>query len=500
MEQAPPGAEKIEFTLNHLTIDGATVYKPEDLAPLYKELIGRKIALTAVYDLANKLTAKYRNDGYILSQIIVPPQTIDGGTLKLQAVEGYIDQVTIKSERTRDTEYFTAYGAAIRAAKPLNEKTLERYMLLINDIPGVTAKSVLSPSRSNAGASELTIAVEHKNVDASVQADNRGSRFMGPGQANASARLNDVLGYGEGLTVQGANSLGTMKYGSAAMSLPLGHNGTALNLSGAVTATTPGYTLAIFDIKGLSHAYSIGLTHAFARSRSQNFSATLKLDYLDSSRSDNLGGPPIVDKLRVLRAGGFYQASDRFAGANTVSAEISKGIGNLGASSKGDPNMSRADGDPQFFKATAEITRTQALTEKLDGYLAVTGQYSASPLLASEEFGVGGANYGSAYDNSEITGKNGIAARLELRASNPIWSRLQQIQPYVFYDIGKIWAPQAAAASDKINSLASTGLGLRAVFDDTFSGAAEWAQPLTRNTSSRNDKASRVFGSIAAKF
>ena len=499
-EEAPPGADKIRFVLKAVQIEDMTVYKEVDVAPLYRKLLGTKISLVQVYGLANELTAKYRNDGYILTQAIVPPQTIKGGRIKLRVIEGFIDQVHIQSKKTGDEKLYAPYGDLIKESQPLNEKVLEKYMLLINDLPGVTAKSVLSPSPKTQGASDLIIEIEHKLYDASVETDNRGTLYIGPQQFNASTRLNNALGQNEGITLQGASAPGDMNSGTVSISHPIGYQGTTLNLSGAVTSTNPGYTLAQFDIKGVTHEYIAGVTRPFIRSRNENFSGTFKFDFFDTTRSDNLGGPMIEDRMRILRMSLLYQNADRFEGVNTLTTEISKGIDIFNTKPEGSPNMTRDGGNPLFFKQTFEATRVQRLTDIFDLYTAATGQKSPDNLLTSEAFGVGGASYGSAYDSSEITGNNGIAGRVELRANNPVHLPFQKFQPYGFYDIGKVWDPENTDPKSRIVSIASAGMGLRATLNDTISGSLEFAAPLTKDIEAGHSMQPRLFSSLTAKF
>ena len=500
LQQAPPGAEKINFVLTSLQIEGMTVYKQAEVAPLYQKMIGQKISLVDIYDLVNQLTTKYRNDGYILTQVIVPPQKIKDGRVTLRAVEGYIDEIRIQNKTTSTApSYYAVYGDLIREVRPMNEKVLEKYMLLLNDLPGITATSVLSPSPSAPGASDLTIVIEHKPYDASVETDNRGSLYIGPEQYNGTMRLNNIFGHDEGITVQVAVAPDNMYANIFGLTYPLGHMGTMLNLNASITRTHPGSTLAQFDIRGMTHDYYISVTHPFIRSRSENLSGTFKLEYFNTYRTDNLGGDPVADRLRIERFGFQYQNADRFHGMNTLSTEFSNGIDALNASQPGDANMSQAEGDPQFFKATFEATRAQRLSEVYELYAAITGQKSANKLLSSELFGVGGAGYGSAYDSSEITGKDGIAGRMELRA-NPTIELIQRLQPYAFYDIGKVWDPQNTAAANRIMSIASAGIGLRAVINDDISGSLEAAKPLTRPLASNNSSDWRLFYMLTAKF
>src|SRR3954469_8398640 len=75
--EAPPGAAETPLLIRQIRIVGATVYTPAQLAKLYADLIGKKVTLQAVYDVAQRITAKYGGDGYVLSRAIVPVQELD---------------------------------------------------------------------------------------------------------------------------------------------------------------------------------------------------------------------------------------------------------------------------------------------------------------------------------------------------------------------------------------------------------------------------------------
>ena len=83
------------WCVRQIRIDGATVYTSAQLAELYADLIGHKITLQAVYDVAGRITAKYGADGYVLSRAIVPLQELDpnGAVVRIQVLEGYVETV-----------------------------------------------------------------------------------------------------------------------------------------------------------------------------------------------------------------------------------------------------------------------------------------------------------------------------------------------------------------------------------------------------------------------
>src|SRR3546814_17175573 len=73
-----------------------------------------------------------------LYTIVVPQQNLSDGVLTLRVVEGYIDDVVITGDvKGRGLDLVRRYAARLAAEKPLRRPTLERYLSLIRDIPGL---------------------------------------------------------------------------------------------------------------------------------------------------------------------------------------------------------------------------------------------------------------------------------------------------------------------------------------------------------------------------
>jgi hypothetical protein len=50
--EAPPGAAQTMLTIRRVQIVGATVYSDEQFAPLYRDVLNRRVTLEVVYDIA----------------------------------------------------------------------------------------------------------------------------------------------------------------------------------------------------------------------------------------------------------------------------------------------------------------------------------------------------------------------------------------------------------------------------------------------------------------
>ena len=401
----PSKMEEIKFVLKDIVIEGSTVYERDDFLPIYKEDLDQEITLARIYKIAAALTAKYRNEGYLLTKALVPGQRIRDGVVKIEVKEGFVDGIQIEgaieddSAAQRSRKRLQVYSDKILLSRPLRAKVLERYLLLINDLPGLKVQSVLTPSETTPGAAKLTLITEHKKLDGFASLDNRGSRFNGPIQATIAANLNSILGLHEktgfGFTTTSPTS--ELIYFNGYHEHPLGSEGTRLTLSGSLSFTEPGDTLKSLNVEGESSTISATLSHPFIRSRGKNLSARFGFTRRNSE-TDILGSLSSRDRLRIFNLGVSYDFIDRYRGVNLVDVEFSQGADIFNATESGSANLSRNLGRSDFSKLVLNLQRLHNFGAGWSFLAEATGQYSFNSLLASEEFGFGGARFGRGYD------------------------------------------------------------------------------------------------------
>lgn len=507
IQDAPAGSEKITFKLDNLSLEGVSVYSPHELKSVYADKIGQTITLADLYGIAADLTRKYRNDGYILTQIVVPPQTIEGGTAKLLVVEGYVNDVHVQGP-SKGLGLIQNYASKIKIPKgATNVADLERWMLLINDLPGVNARGVLSPSTTQTGAADMTVIVERDDFDGLLGVDNYGSRYLGKTQMTAAASVNSLLGLNEKITGQivttpmnGFNP--ELAYVGLNYLQPVFNYGTTFELFGSKTLTSPGFDLKQFDVDGRSDLLGVTVRHPFIRSRALNLTGRATFDYRNVD-SDNDLEATRKDRIRALRVGGRVEAVDTLLGIgyNIADLEVSHGVDVFGASQENTPNLSRLEAEPDFYKLNAELQRLQRLYGSLNLLVGVTGQVSNNALYSSEEFGVGGISYGRGYDPSEIIGDNGVAGKVELQWTEPYeLSFLESYQLFGFYDVGRVWNKDATTSSQKIDSIASTGFGVRMDLPMQINAGALLAFPLTRTPQTEDENEARLLFTLSKRF
>lgn len=499
----PPGAADIRFVLKGIKLFGNTVYRDEDLLPLWGRFLDKEVSLTDIFSVAVALTVKYRNDGYILSRALVPPQEIVDGVVEIEVIEGFIDNVIIEGEPTGPIAQFKEKAEKIKASRPLRANVLERYMLLVNDMPGVSGQSILRPSPTEPGASELIIVLEESKVTGSVLVNNRGTRYVGPYQGVATLTLDNVFGRYESTEIRAVGTQDTEELRFLALTHTelLSTEGTTVSLTGSFARTEPGSTLKSSRVKGTSTSFGAFVSYPAIRTRSLNLSLVGALQYRNS-RTKVLGVEDSHDRLRMASIGGTLDFVDGLRGINLIGLQATQGLNILGARKGGSANLTRSDGRSDFTKFTANISREQPLASGVSLFAAASGQYALSQLLASEEYGFGGGSFGRGYDPFEISGDHGASFKLEIQYGAASETELvESYQLFASWDLGTVW--RIDKDRDPRDSAASVAIGARANLAFDMSGSVTMAYPLTRPpTTDRDDlnRQVRLFFQLTKRF
>jgi hemolysin activation/secretion protein len=495
--QPPAGAEAVGFRLDRVELEGLTLTPTAGFQDLLRIEPGRETTLAGLYALADRLTARLRGDGYLLARVVVPPQSIENGVARLRVIEGYIADVTLTGVESGQDTLIRAYADRIRTARPLTGAVLERYMLLINDLPGVFATATLSPAQAEVGAADLQIQVKQRKWHAGLSADNRGGSSLGEYRLIGDAAVADLLRAGQNSAVKLVLSpSGELAYLALQHEEAVGREGGRFGISMTSARARPEEQSFIpLELETRSHALQFTYTHPLLRSRSRNLSLRAGL-YLHNGEESVFGVRDRQDKLRSLRLGVTWDVRDAWRGSNLFDLEWSRGLGGLGASDNGDPMLTRAEGRVDYSKLNLFAARVQDFSGDWSLLTALSGQYAQDNLLASELFGFGGEPFGRGYDPSELVGDHGLGFKLELRRDGRLpWAGEQPLRLYGFYDAGKVW--QRAGGSD---SAASAGIGARVSLNRETTLTLELAKPLTHAVAAEGNKSMRGYVGVSSRF
>lgn len=493
--QVTPTGDKFSLVLSAVIIEGATAFTPADLAPLYRKYLASRVTEVEVQEIARAITQVYRDAGYVFSQADVPAQDVLAGVLKIRVTEGHVAQVDYGGVGG-DGGIVATYLAPVLTEKPVRLETIERAMLLINDLPGISVADASVGDGADPAEKTLKLVLEETAVNADLYVDNRGTPSSGRLQTWAAASANGLLSTGDRLqiglfTIPDAPR--ELVYGQVKWSQPIGGWGAVGELTLSGSKVDAGDSLAANDTESDSRRIQMSLRQPLLRTRQDSLWAVGELDLYDVNE-DTFGTTNYEDRNRTARLGLEYYRSKLLNGDFYVKAVYARGLDILGASNPGNGQLSRSDGKATFDKVTLEVRRLQNLWGGFGLYAQAKGQWANQPLLTASEFSLGGSQYGRAYDYGELVGDRGAAAAVEFRytGKKPAdW--IESYDLYAFYDAGFVWNEGVGR-----QALTSAGLGLRSTFAKGFYADIQVAKPLNHEVSTEADKDLRILFAVGA--
>ncbi|HKP33661.1 MAG TPA: POTRA domain-containing protein, partial [Sphingomicrobium sp.] len=140
-ERRDQRASERRFTLGAVTIDGATVFTQEQLSRYFEPYLATEVDQGKLVRVADAITARYRQTGYLLSYAMVPSQSVESGMVRMSVIEGRIGDVSVEGAGTAKSA-IEAIAKPLTKDGPVRTGELERTIGLIRDFPGVSVTDV----------------------------------------------------------------------------------------------------------------------------------------------------------------------------------------------------------------------------------------------------------------------------------------------------------------------------------------------------------------------
>ncbi|AVX87409.1 MULTISPECIES: ShlB/FhaC/HecB family hemolysin secretion/activation protein [Pseudomonas] len=475
---AQPLLMETRINLKTVQIEGGTIYPLNELAEVYKPLIGHQTSLADLIEATRNITRRYQQDGYLLSYAFLPQQRFDDGVARVVLVEGYVRDVQVQGDVGRVKGLLDELAAKIQAERPLTRKTFERYTTLITRIPGVTIQAQVPPPGTTDGATTLVAQASRKPITSTLSTteDNRNGT-----QALLGVSSNSQTAMGEQLTLSGLFPPGDDHeyYYRLDYNQFLNSEGTQLSLFASRYRADPGTNVLTsdgFELKPHKEddRYSIGVSHPFIAAANELLNAGARLYAVDSTNRYKVVGYPLsIEERTDVRALAFesdWRKSDARQ-LRIVSGGLYQGLDSMGAHSN-NPAL-----DLNFLRLRLSGVQSDKFFDNWQGVLSAALYWSDDTLPDSERAVFGGQNFGRGYPDDQASGDKGWGAAYEVNYSfnrDGNWVRI--LQPYVVLDRSKTWFNKLAVQS---NDLSSAAVGLRFGDAKYYNIALEAAKPMS---------------------
>jgi hemolysin activation/secretion protein len=441
-----------------------------------------------LFQVRSEITKYYVDRGYITSGAFIPQQKIKDGVVTIQVIEGTLEEIKVIGTRRLNSGYVRS-RLEIATRKPLNRERLLEALQVLQLNPLIQNLSAELAAGTRPGVSTLEVTVrEAKTFNAQLSIDNGRSPSVGSFRRQVQLSEANLLGWGDSLSVGYTNTDGSNGL-DFNYTVPINpRNGTFAFSYGTSDNTVIERPFNTLDIQSYSKYYEATLRQPIIQTPNRELSVGVALTRRESQASLLNGEVPFtvggadengrtsVTALRFIQEWTQRDSQQVFA----ARSQFSIGLDALNSTTNADSPDSR------FYAWRGQAQWVRLLAP--DTLLLVRGdlQFADRPLVALEQFGLGGQQSVRGYRQDALLTDNGFFASAEVRI--PIWRRRQSqsvLQVVPFVDVGTAWNKGGTPTPDT-STLVSTGLGLRLQLGNRLNAQIDWGIPLVSIDSRKN--------------
>lgn len=478
IRQVPSGGRPVNVI--RFEFSGNEAIGTETLRRQVAQYEGTAMTLEGIFFVADELSTYYHRMGYGLTTVTVPAQRVEDGIIELEVIEGRVEDVTFRGNTRYSSEFLAGQVGDLAGGSVFRSDTMERRALLLNDLPGLEARAVISPG-SEYGTSDIVFNVTEDPSTYRFTVDNYGRESIGEWRMVADATFNGLGGRADRLNVGGVVSeSGLLKYVKGAYGWAVDDQGSRfrINANHSEYDVSGDPALAPLFIDGLSTNLRLEYTRPLTRTRTG--SSILGVTLMHTVASSERGLPPNETQtsdtdITLLEISWAKQTVYNNGAVSSLAFLYS---GNFSEVRYADVTQGIVDGSQQRgrFELISSVSMPIADRWAFLGRSRI--QASIDPLVDTQSFFLGGPNSVRAYGPSEVRGDQGVFVSGELYRYFRMGSLPSSAS--FFIDAGRVWRKDipgctAFACQDSTDGLVGWGLALSINPGGRFSTRLEYA-------------------------
>ncbi len=478
----PPAAEDVpvvRFTVTGFKVEGPNPLTPEATDAILAPLAGEYAGVDGLLAAADALGAAFAEAGHTFHRVVLPPQRLDGGVVTLQVNVVTLGEVRVTGN-VRTPEYVVrgTVPTLVPGTTP-DLAELGRSLDFANLQPSRTTFMNLREGKApDTVDAELRIE-ERRPWQAFAALNDIGTEDTGRLRMTLGGQYSELFGRDHrvaGTWTMSPDNANDVLQGGAQYQIPLyastsllsffavysdvdigtvggvGDIGTILDVAGSGEFFGASYAHRLRNRGALSHGWSVGIQDKLFRNEFAGLTFKVR------SRPVNVGYDATWRTPRTRTS--FYV---------NFAKNLPNGPHNDDKSYVASP---RAGAEQSWESLRLGGTFTYLLPQDWNTRLLLDAQLSDQPLIAGEQFGVGGAYSVRGFEERQIAGDEGWRTSLEL------WTPPLQVLPglraLAFYDAGQMYTREAGAGQPDKDTIASVGGGLRYEWQDSLTFTVDY--------------------------
>ncbi len=499
--------QEFKFTVKRFSVEGLSPLSQAFIDDYFKPLQNKPYTLKELQDTSKALERVIREQGYPFYRVIVPPQTLSSGEVKLKVISFTLGEIEVTGNRYFSRNNIIAGLPILSKAESPNTQDLAEALKVANKHPSKQLQVTFKPSKMPDKLDAKVAVTERRPYQASLIVNNYGTSSSGDYRLTGALQYSNLWGMDH--VVNGSYSTSpdhadsVQQYG-VSYSLPVYRLKGWLSAYYANSSVNTGAVATDWTVTGSGEMYGIHYQQFLPKWGKYEHSLDLGIDnrYFINDiqfRNTQVGGNVRSAPFSILYKG-------EYPWQNTHTGYYVQWVGNTdfgGHNTQAHYQAARLDAKQNWdlirYGSTFSVSVKDWLMQT-----SFSGQHSHNPLIAGEQLGIGGSFDVRGYDQRETGADSGQIVKLEL--STPAWPALswvegQKTNLFAFYDYGHGRLQSTAAGQVKDWNLSGTGIGARFQWREYFSGNIAFATALdsveTGTTKAGNN---RIHANIVFKY
>jgi hemolysin activation/secretion protein len=414
--------EGVTVQAGSFRVTGASSYPAELLTGLLQPWVGKRLDINGLNEAAGVLTRHYQSNGHLLTYAYIPAQRVADGVVEIAVLEGKLEGVqivTAQDVRLRD-ELVQAHTDRLATDAsnpgPVLQAEVERQMLLLNDLPGVTARAAFTPGSTTGGAEMVVSVAEDDPLALQLDLDNHGSRSTGEFRAGIGLQLRDLFGWGDHTQARALlSNKGGLVSGSLRSSVAAGGDGYRVGFSVSRLSYQLGGSYSALGAVGNANTLGVDMRYPFVRSADTNLNVRVGAESKRLRDDIQLIGSTNPKRNKVLDVTVSADHRDTWGGVSAASVVASMGSLSILDDARRAADVAGLNTGRRYSKLGLQFARQQALGGPYSLYVRAGGQFSGGNLDSSEKFALAGPYAVRSYAPGEASVDRGGLLTLEAR-------------------------------------------------------------------------------------
>jgi hemolysin activation/secretion protein len=488
-----------------LHIPGGLESLQKELLPLFKE---RELTARDLFEIKKTIILHFQNNHHPLVTVHIPEQEVTQGVLQLVVTQGRLEKV-----ESYGANWFSnrkiANQIRIKEGEVIDEQRLLEDLQWINSNPFHRTDVIYAPGKKPDSTVIELITKDRLPIRIYAGVDNTGLESIGTNRFFTGATWGNAFNANQQLSYQYTSSFQVHKFKSmtAHWEIPLPWRHTFL-VYGGYSTTHPEIRDSHFSSKGESTQASGRYTIPLQPKNQLLHEVTFGFDFKRTNTNVLFSEVPILGKLANIAQFmlGYSLAHDTRKFKTSFEADLFYSPGEMvGDQTKRDYASLRPGAKPTYLYGRLLLEERIRLPKEWSFCGNIRAQASTTPLLPSEQFGLGGYDTIRGYEERSYQGDDAFYASCELRT--PLWNLFwrkreslfhDQLQLLAFFDYGYGFNLRKPPGEPKTDFLMSVGPGLRYTIGQYVSIRADWGVKLHKIPHDSSD--SRVHFSAILSY